>query len=85
VIKEPYSTQKRYAETPAPQSGVQSEDGVEADVVGRVAVPLSRVLSTGKEAGWYEVRNGEGGRDGVGAGGEGGGRERFCVYACVCV
>ena len=25
-------------------------------LVGRVAVPLARVLATGKEAGWYEVR-----------------------------
>ena len=25
-------------------------------LAGRVAVPLARVLATGKEAGWYEVR-----------------------------
>jgi hypothetical protein len=31
-------------------------DGRRWDQVGRVAVPLSRVLVTGKEAGWYEVR-----------------------------
>ena len=32
-------------------------DGQRWEQVGRVAVPLSRVLVTGKEAGWYEVRS----------------------------
>lgn len=38
-------------------ASVTPDDGVEWVLVGRVAVPLARVLSSGKEAGWYEVRN----------------------------
>jgi hypothetical protein len=36
---------------------MMTPDGRRWDQVGRVAVPLSRVLVTGKEAGWYEVRS----------------------------
>ena len=38
-------------------ASVTPDDGVEWVLLGRVAVPLSRVLTSGKEAGWYEVRN----------------------------